>query len=192
MTTRNLSSTPAEKYEVITRNLNEVLGGEQLKTLLEERDPVAYWGTAPTGRRKCCLSLFVGRTCRDKVATWGENRFVRIANSRSFPVSTAHLGYFVPLAKIADFLTAGVEVKVLLAGESSFLSTHLRLISSYSACTRRPRFPRQPESSYRARLCSCRILPTSHHRRLPIPPPSPRTTQIRRRFFLPVRRELQP
>lgn len=30
--------------------------------------------------------------------------------------NAAHLGYFVPLAKIADFLTAGVEVKVLLAG----------------------------------------------------------------------------
>ena len=30
---------------------------------------------------------------------------------------TAHLGYFVPLAKLADFLTAGVEVKVLLAGQ---------------------------------------------------------------------------
>ncbi|GAA6058702.1 hypothetical protein JCM10212_003390 [Sporobolomyces blumeae] len=75
--------TPAEKYEVITRNLNEVLGGEQLKTLLEERDAVAYWGTAPTGR--------------------------------------PHLGYFVPLAKIADFLTAGVEVKVLLADVHAFL-----------------------------------------------------------------------
>ncbi|GAA5979270.1 hypothetical protein JCM5350_006949 [Sporobolomyces pararoseus] len=75
--------TPAEKYELITRNLNETLGGEQLKALLEERDPIAYWGTAPTGR--------------------------------------PHLGYFVPLAKIADFLTAGVEVKVLLADVHAFL-----------------------------------------------------------------------
>ncbi|GAA5973691.1 hypothetical protein JCM21900_006516 [Sporobolomyces salmonicolor] len=75
--------TPAEKYELVTQNLNEVLGGEQLKTILEERDLVAYWGTAPTGR--------------------------------------PHLGYFVPLAKIADFLTAGVEVKVLLADVHAFL-----------------------------------------------------------------------
>ena len=30
--------------------------------------------------------------------------------------STAHIGYFVPLTKIADFLRAGVEVTVLLAG----------------------------------------------------------------------------
>lgn len=30
---------------------------------------------------------------------------------------TAHLGYFVPLTKIADFLKAGVAVKVLLAGK---------------------------------------------------------------------------
>lgn len=39
----------------------------------------------------------------------------------------AHLGYFVPLTKIADFLKAGVAVKVLLAGMSStFL---LRILS---------------------------------------------------------------
>lgn len=36
---------------------------------------------------------------------------------------TAHIGYFVPLTKIADFLRAGVEVTILLAG----IYTHLRL-----------------------------------------------------------------
>ncbi|GAA5994992.1 tyrosine--tRNA ligase TYS1 [Rhodotorula paludigena] len=75
--------TPAEKYQLITQNLAETLGGEQLRALLEERDAVAYWGTAPTGR--------------------------------------PHLGYFVPLTKIADFLTASVEVKVLLADVHAFL-----------------------------------------------------------------------
>jgi hypothetical protein len=29
----------------------------------------------------------------------------------------AHIGYFVPLTKIADFLKAGVQVKILLAGK---------------------------------------------------------------------------
>lgn len=42
----------------MTQNLAEVLGGEQMKAILEERDLVAYWGTAPTGRREsfslCC------------------------------------------------------------------------------------------------------------------------------------------
>ncbi|TNY21824.1 tyrosyl-tRNA synthetase [Rhodotorula diobovata] len=75
--------TPQEKYTLITQHLAETLGGEQLRTLLEERDLTAYWGTAPTGR--------------------------------------PHLGYFVPLAKIADFLTASVEVKVLLADVHAFL-----------------------------------------------------------------------
>jgi tyrosyl-tRNA synthetase len=72
---------PAEAYELITRDLHEVLGAEPLRALLDKQErPVrAYWGTAPTGR--------------------------------------PHVGYLVPLAKIADFLTAGVEVKVLLAGE---------------------------------------------------------------------------
>ena len=70
----------AERFTLITRDLQEVLGADSIKAVLEknERPPRAYWGTAPTGR--------------------------------------PHIGYFVPLTKIADFLRAGVEVKVLLAG----------------------------------------------------------------------------
>jgi tyrosyl-tRNA synthetase len=34
-----------EKYELITRRLQEVLGGESLKAILDEgRSPKAYWG----------------------------------------------------------------------------------------------------------------------------------------------------
>jgi tyrosyl-tRNA synthetase len=77
-------ATPEEKYELITRRLQEVLGGESLKAILGEgRSLKAYWGTAPTGR--------------------------------------PHLGYFVPLIKIADFLRAGVEVTILLADVHAFL-----------------------------------------------------------------------
>ena len=47
--------------------------------------------------------------------------FVESVNIREHKVTrsgcTAHIGYFVPLTKIADFLRAGVEVTVLLAGE---------------------------------------------------------------------------
>ncbi|EIN04096.1 tyrosine tRNA ligase [Punctularia strigosozonata HHB-11173 SS5] len=72
------------KYELITRRLQEVLGGDLIKAILAEgRTPKCYWGTAPTGR--------------------------------------PHLGYFVPLTKIADFLRAGVEVTVLLADIHAFL-----------------------------------------------------------------------
>ena len=44
------------KYELITRNLQEVLGESIIKEALEESEksgkPVRlYWGTAPTGRR---------------------------------------------------------------------------------------------------------------------------------------------
>ncbi|SCZ90605.1 BZ3500_MvSof-1268-A1-R1_Chr1-3g02095 [Microbotryum saponariae] len=77
------SLSASQKYEIITQNLAEVLGGDAMKATLEERDLVAYWGTAPTGR--------------------------------------PHLGYFVPLAKLADFITAGVEVKILLADVHAFL-----------------------------------------------------------------------
>lgn len=71
---QEMSLTPEQKYELITRNLQEVLGGDEIKKILAERDLKMYWGTAPTGR--------------------------------------PHIGYFVPLTKISDFLSAGVEVKL--------------------------------------------------------------------------------
>lgn len=47
-TTNNL--TFEEKYELITRNLQEVVGTERLKAILKERDLKIYWGTATTGK----------------------------------------------------------------------------------------------------------------------------------------------
>ena len=75
----------ADRFELITRGLDEVLGADIIKAVLDkdERPLRAYWGTAPTGR--------------------------------------PHVGYLVPLTKIADFLRAGVRVKVLLADIHAFL-----------------------------------------------------------------------
>ena len=45
--------SPAEveqKYKLITRNLQEVIGEDKLKTILAERDLKIYWGTATTGK----------------------------------------------------------------------------------------------------------------------------------------------
>ncbi|KAH9979813.1 hypothetical protein BJV74DRAFT_779789 [Russula compacta] len=79
-----VQQTPDQRYQLITRRLQEVLGGDAIKTLLVQgKTPKCYWGTAPTGR--------------------------------------PHVGYFVPLTKIADFLRADVEVKVLLADIHAFL-----------------------------------------------------------------------
>ncbi|KAJ3088164.1 Tyrosine--tRNA ligase, cytoplasmic [Quaeritorhiza haematococci] len=39
-----------EKYELISRNLQEVLGADEIKKILAERDLNLYWGTAPTGK----------------------------------------------------------------------------------------------------------------------------------------------
>ncbi|TFL04023.1 hypothetical protein BDV98DRAFT_525793 [Pterulicium gracile] len=76
--------TADDKYDLITRRLQEVLGGDTIKAILAEgKNPKCYWGTAPTGR--------------------------------------PHIGYFVPLTKIADFLRADVEMKVLLADVHAFL-----------------------------------------------------------------------
>lgn len=64
--------TADDKYALITRNLAEVLGEDDLKTVLAKRELRIYWGTATTGR--------------------------------------PHIGYIVPMVKIADFLQAGCEV----------------------------------------------------------------------------------
>jgi len=71
------------KYELIKRNLQEVLGEKEILAILQERDLKVYWGTAPTGR--------------------------------------PHVAYFVPMTKIADLLSAGCEVTVLLADIHAFL-----------------------------------------------------------------------
>jgi len=42
--------TPEEKFELITRNLQEVIDEDKLKAILAERDLKVYWGVAPTGR----------------------------------------------------------------------------------------------------------------------------------------------
>ncbi|KAF8337421.1 tRNA synthetases class I-domain-containing protein [Cantharellus anzutake] len=74
----------AATYQLVTRNLQEVLGGDIIKKILEEGRPLkCYWGTAPTGR--------------------------------------PHIGYFVPMTKISDFLKAGTEVTILLADVHAFL-----------------------------------------------------------------------
>ena len=67
------SISAQDKFTLITRNLQEVLGEERLRKILAERDLRVYWGTATTGR--------------------------------------PHIGYFVPMAKIADLLHAGCEVE---------------------------------------------------------------------------------
>lgn len=42
--------TAEEKYALITRNLQEVLGEEKMKDILKERELRIYWGTATTGK----------------------------------------------------------------------------------------------------------------------------------------------
>jgi tyrosyl-tRNA synthetase len=45
------ASLPAnDKFALITRNLQEIIGEDRLKKILEERDLKVYWGTATTGR----------------------------------------------------------------------------------------------------------------------------------------------
>lgn len=42
--------TPEEKFELITRNLQEVIGEDELKKKLKEKKEISlYWGTMPTG-----------------------------------------------------------------------------------------------------------------------------------------------
>jgi tyrosyl-tRNA synthetase len=43
------NKTPQEKYDLITRDLQEVLKGDLLLEKLQTKSPRGYWGTAPTG-----------------------------------------------------------------------------------------------------------------------------------------------
>ncbi|GEQ66877.1 hypothetical protein JCM33374_g540 [Metschnikowia sp. JCM 33374] len=74
-----------EKFNLITKGLQEVLNPQIFKEILEknERPVKIYWGTAPTGKPHC--------------------------------------GYFVPMIKLAHFLKAGCEVKVLIADLHAYL-----------------------------------------------------------------------
>lgn len=45
MATSSLSQE--QKYELITRRLQEVLGGDIIKQVLQERDAKGYWGELP-------------------------------------------------------------------------------------------------------------------------------------------------
>ncbi|MBS3084812.1 tyrosine--tRNA ligase [Candidatus Pacearchaeota archaeon] len=67
-----------EKFELVTKNIQEIIGEEELKEKLKsKKDFSVYWGTMPTG--------------------------------------SVSLAYFFPMMKIADFLKAGLKVKILLA-----------------------------------------------------------------------------
>jgi tyrosyl-tRNA synthetase len=44
------ASTSEEKVNLITRNLQEVLGEDNLKKIVNERELKIYWGTATTGK----------------------------------------------------------------------------------------------------------------------------------------------
>ncbi|MDP4039486.1 MAG: tyrosine--tRNA ligase [Candidatus Pacearchaeota archaeon] len=66
-----------EKFELITRNLQEIIGEKELKEKISKKDISIYWGTMPTG--------------------------------------SISIAYFFPMLKIADFLKAGCNVKILIA-----------------------------------------------------------------------------
>ena len=67
-----------EKFDLLTRNLQEIITEDELKDLLDKnKDISVYWGTMPTG--------------------------------------SISVAYFFPMLKIADFLKAGLKVKILVA-----------------------------------------------------------------------------
>jgi tyrosyl-tRNA synthetase len=66
-----------EKFELVTRNLQEVIEEKELREQIAKKDFTVYWGTMPTG--------------------------------------SISIAYFFPMMKIADFLKAGLKVKILLA-----------------------------------------------------------------------------
>jgi hypothetical protein len=55
---------PEERYELITRRLQEVLGGEAIKSVLREgKTPKCYWGKIHM-RAFCWLALSLKLSCK--------------------------------------------------------------------------------------------------------------------------------
>lgn len=73
------------QLELITRNLAEVVGREDIRSIIIHRPLKIYWGTATT--------------------------------------APPHIGYFVPMLKIADFLRADCDVTILFADLHAFLDS---------------------------------------------------------------------
>lgn len=42
-------TTPQEKFDLMTHNLQEIIGPDEITDILKERDCKIYWGTATTG-----------------------------------------------------------------------------------------------------------------------------------------------
>lgn len=78
-------NTMEERLSLITRNLKDIIGIDELRNILsiENKTPVIYWGTAPTGK--------------------------------------IHIGYFVQMLKIVDYVNAGCKVIILIADLHSML-----------------------------------------------------------------------
>jgi tyrosyl-tRNA synthetase len=100
-----------ERFDLITRRLQEHLGDDIIKAILAEdgRTPKCYWGPWSAGVG-VCVSAGGWRTRRDRVhgppCVW----CAATRHGSADAARAAHIGYFVPLTKIADFLRAGVEV----------------------------------------------------------------------------------
>nr|XP_053633067.1 uncharacterized protein LOC128689030 isoform X2 [Cherax quadricarinatus] len=47
---KKMRMTPEEKYRLISRRLDEVLGEDRIMAILKERSLKVYWGTATTGK----------------------------------------------------------------------------------------------------------------------------------------------
>lgn len=82
----SMSEEDLERYELITRGLHEILGEQELKQRIANKEQLKiYWGTSPTGR--------------------------------------PHIGYLVPLIKLAHFLKAECRVTVLFADLHAYLDS---------------------------------------------------------------------
>ena len=80
-----------ERFELVIRNLQEVIGEEELKKSLKNKTFSVYWGAMPTG--------------------------------------SISIAYFFPMLKIADFLKAGLKVRILLADLHALLdSVHWKIL----------------------------------------------------------------
>ncbi|KAI9778097.1 MAG: hypothetical protein M1839_008401 [Geoglossum umbratile] len=95
--------TPEARYALLTRR----------QTLL----------TPPTGD---AIKALLADTTRTPVLAWGAFLLLFCPSWRNYTdwETTAHIGYFIPIAKLTDFLRSGVSVKILVLSTYGHMINH--------------------------------------------------------------------
>jgi tyrosyl-tRNA synthetase len=135
--------TPEEKYKLITRDLQEIIGEEKIKKLLDQNDhvPRIYWGSAPTMSPSIAYAIpmlkirdIVNAGCNMKILIADLHAFLDNLKS-PFSKIQARTKYYIVMIK-AILRTLGVDLsKVQFVVGSEFQLTPEVTLELFKLCS---------------------------------------------------------